>query len=297
MQREIFSPAVGDVIDAAAVPAARSGFAGTVAQQHKRQAAVGDDTDGDGAMDIPGGIALALEGKGDLIAAQRRGLLRRRGIDDIEPVIPDDSQPGLPGHQQGTEVAAKGSGEALLLQFAQGAHHKWEQILPQQRENTVIPDYEMVTDLGYDGTDVEDLERVTEDGAVEITCSFTQEYLEEAWENQVAQVEKSYAFYEKSGADENAVKTAALSVQQHKQAHYEDMTATYVIDENQILRSIEYQITLIMPEITQDLSGNKMLGKDRKMQITVTAEVDRYNQGGIANKVQQYKTLVQEYME
>ena len=85
--------------------------------------------------------------------------------------------------------------------------------------------------------------------------------------------------------------------QQHKQAHYEDMTATYVIDENQILRSIEYQITLIMPEITQDLSGNKMLGKDRKMQITVTAEVDRYNQGGIANKVQQYKTLVQEYME
>ena len=147
----------------------------------------------------------------------------------------------------------------------------------------------MVTDLGYDGTDVEDLERVTEDGAVEITCSFTQEYLEEAWENQVAQVEKSYAFYEKSGADENAVKTAALSVEQHKQAHYEDMTATYVID--------EYQITLIMPEITQDLSGNKMLGKDRKMQITVTAEVDRYNQGGIANKVQQYKTLVQEYME
>lgn len=103
---------------------------------------------------------------------------------------------------------------------------EWEQILPQQRENTVIPDYEMVTDLGYDGTDVEDLERVTEDGAVEITCSFTQEYLEEAWENQVAQVEKSYAFYEKSGADENAVKTAALSVQQHKQAHYEDMTAT-----------------------------------------------------------------------
>ena len=141
---------------------------------------------------------------------------------------------------------------------------EWEQILPQQRENTVIPDYEMVTDLGYDGTDVEDLERVTEDGAVEITCS---------------------------------VKTAALSVQQHKQAHYEDMTATYVIDENQILRSIEYQIMLIMPEITQDLSGNKMLGKDRKMQITVTAEVDRYNQGGIANKVQQYKTLVQEYME
>ena len=155
----------------------------------------------------------------------------------------------------------------------------------------------MVTELGYDGTDVEDLERVTEDGAVEITCSFTQEYLEEAWENQVAQVEKSYAFYEKSGADENAVKTAALSVEQHKQAHYEDMTATYVVDENQILRSIEYQITLIMPEITQDLSGNKMLGKDRKMQIMVTAEVDRYNQGGIANKVQQYKTLVQEYME
>lgn len=108
LQREIFSPAVGDVIDAAAVPAARGGFAGTVAQQHKRQAAVGDDADGDGAMDIPGGIALALEGKGDLIAAQRRGLLRRRGIDDIEPVIPDNPQPGLPGHQQGTEVARKG---------------------------------------------------------------------------------------------------------------------------------------------------------------------------------------------
>ncbi len=41
-----------------------------------------------------------------------------------------------------------------------------------------------------------------------------------------------------------------------------------------------------------------MLGKDRKMQIMVTAEVDRYNPGGIANKgAKQYKTLVQEYME
>ena len=57
-----------------------------------------------------------------------------------------------------------------------------------------FPITKWVTELGYDGTDVEDLERVTEDGAVEITCSFTQEYLEEAWENQVAQVEKSYAF-------------------------------------------------------------------------------------------------------
>lgn len=91
---------------------------------------------------------------------------------------------------------------------------EWEQILPQQRENTVIPDYEMVTDLGYDGTDVEDLERVTEDGAVEITCSFTQEYLEEAWENQVAQVEKSYAFMKKRSGrgrreDGGAIRPAA----------------------------------------------------------------------------------------
>ena len=73
-----------------------------------------------------------------------------------------------------------------------------------------------MTDLGYDGTDVEDLERVTEDGAVEITCSFTQEYLEEAWENQVAQVEKSYAFYEKRSGrgrreDGGAIRPASTS--------------------------------------------------------------------------------------
>ncbi len=99
LQREILAPAVGDMIDAAAVPAARGGFSGAIAQQHQRQAAVGDDADGDGTIDIPGDIALALEGKGDLIAAQRRGLLRRRGIDDIEPIIPGDPQSGLPGHQ------------------------------------------------------------------------------------------------------------------------------------------------------------------------------------------------------
>ena len=96
---------------------------------------------------------------------------------------------------------------------------------------------------------------------------------------------------------DNGKKPTACIEENIRFTKFEHQTKLYPTEVLSALRAMEGKYQLIMPEITQDLSGNKMLGKDRKMQITVTAEVDRYNQGGIANKVQQYKTLVQEYME
>ena len=93
--------------------------------------------------------------------------------------------------------------------------------------------------------------------------------------------------YEKSGVGESEIDTAELSVEQHRQSRYETVTATYTIDENQILQKASYETTIIMPEIVQDLDGNKSLGKERKMQITVDMEIERYNQSGINNQIEQ----------
>lgn len=163
----------------------------------------------------------------------------------------------------------------------------WEQIQAPGQGGTAVPNLAWMTELGFDGDDIYELKRKDEDGTVELTCVFTPEYLDNVQAGQLAQVEQSYAYYEKSGADVSAIHTAALSVEQHKQMRYEDMTVTYTIDENQVLREMEYTIRLVMPEIVQDLSGNKMLGQEREMQITLDMEIERYNQSGITNKIEQ----------
>ena len=98
--------------------------------------------------------------------------------------------------------------------------------------------------------------------------------------------------YEKSGAGESEIDTAGLSVEQHRQSRYETVTATYTIDENQILQKVLYETTIIMPEIVQDLAGNKMLGKEREMQITTEMEIKRYNESGINNQIEQCRNEV-----
>lgn len=163
----------------------------------------------------------------------------------------------------------------------------WEKIQTTGESGTAVPQLQMMTTLGYDGGDVMELERQEQDGRVEITCSFAPEFLEEAKEVQLAQLERSYAMYEKSGVGESEIDTAGLSVEQHRQSRYETVTATYTIDENQILQKVSYETTIVMPEIVQDLDGNKMLGKDREMQITVDMEIERYNQSGINNQIEQ----------
>lgn len=161
----------------------------------------------------------------------------------------------------------------------------WEQV-PGQGD-TAVPNLAWMTELGFDDEDILELKRQEQDGMTEFICVFTPEFLKEAQDGQLAQVEQSYAYYEKSGADESVIDTAALSVEQHKQMRYEDMTVTYTIDENQVLREMEYTIRLVMPEIVQDLSGSKMLGQERKMQITLDMKIERYNQNGITNKIDQ----------
>ena len=98
LQREILPTAVGNVVDAAAVPAAGGGFAGAVAQKHKRQMPIGNDAEGDGAFKAAGGSALTLKGKRKLRAAKLGCLPRGRGVDDIQPVIAGDGKSCLPCH-------------------------------------------------------------------------------------------------------------------------------------------------------------------------------------------------------
>ena len=97
LQREGLAATVSDMADAAAVPAAGRRFAGTIAQQHQRQVAVGEDAEGDGALQRPGGGTVALEGEGGLPAAESGGLLQRGAVHEVQAIIAADGKTGLPG--------------------------------------------------------------------------------------------------------------------------------------------------------------------------------------------------------
>lgn len=167
----------------------------------------------------------------------------------------------------------------------------WE-LQSSAQSSTAVPRLEEMTTLGYSGADVSELEREEQDGGVEIRCLFAPEYLEQAKETQLAQLEQSYAYYEKSGANESEIASAQLAVEQHRQSQYEAITVTYRIDENQVLRTVSYEITMAMPEIVHDLDGNELLGKERQVQITLDMEIECYDRSEINDRIKQCRDSI-----
>lgn len=164
---------------------------------------------------------------------------------------------------------------------------EWEQAI--ETSSTAVPNLEMITALSYEWTDIAKEEVGEENGMQKITFTFTSDYLAKRAQAQLQEIEASYMKYEKSGATKDQLASVERSVEQYRQTTYDRMTVTYLIDNNKVLRDMRCEVTLTMPEIVHDLSGDLVLGSSQQVEMTVQVNVERYNQDGTLNKIEQCK--------
>lgn len=164
---------------------------------------------------------------------------------------------------------------------------EWEQA--NETSSTAVPNLEMITALSYEWTDIAKEEVGEENGMQKITFTFTSDYLAKRAQAQLQEIEASYMKYEKSGATKDQLASVERSVEQYRQTTYDRMAVTYLIDNNKVLRDMRCEVTLTMPEIVHDLSGNLVLGSSQQVEMAVQVNVERYNQDGTLNKIEQCK--------
>lgn len=164
---------------------------------------------------------------------------------------------------------------------------EWEQA--KEVSSTAVPNLEMITALSYEWTDIAKEEVGEENGMQKITYTFTSDYLAKRAQAQLQEIEASYMKYEKSGATKEQLASVERSVEQYRQTTYDRMTVTYLIDNNKVLRDVRCEVTLTMPEIVHDISGDLVLGSSQQVEMTIQVNVERYNQDGTLNKIEQCK--------
>lgn len=155
-----------------------------------------------------------------------------------------------------------------------------------------VPNLDNLTVLDFDEGDIVVSENEKTEEEESIVYTFTPEYLQEEVDKNVAEMEKMYLSYQKSGMSEEDIQTAELNVEQYKNMVYEDAAVTYTINASEVLETMKSTATLLMPEITKDETGQLILGENQEVKISIVADVIIYDQDGILNKIEACKNEV-----
>lgn len=179
-----------------------------------------------------------------------------------------------------------------LRQFCDGRslynYMEWTgEWMPQSGGNTAAPNLESITVLTYREDDILETKTEEKDGYREITYTFTPEYLGREHEKRLAEMKKAYAEYESIGAEGEAFENMERTVQQFAQSYYKDITVTYKIDKEQILRGLECNATWMKPALETAENGEVYLGEEESVELQLVLEVVRYDQDGTLNKIEQ----------
>lgn len=162
---------------------------------------------------------------------------------------------------------------------------EWEEA--EEGNSLEVPNLEMITTFDYGADDILEAESREEDGQQQVTCTFTQEYLENKRDKQVAKMESMYEVYQNHDVSDETLRLMELTVEQNRRMRYEDVAVTYTIDADQVLRGMEYSVKLIMPQMGTGDNGEAVLGEESETQMLLQINVEGYNRGDILNRIEQ----------
>lgn len=162
---------------------------------------------------------------------------------------------------------------------------EWEEA--EEGNSLEVPNLEMITTFDYGADDILEAESREEDGQQQVTCTFTQEYLENKRDKQVAKMESMYEVYQSYDISDETLRLMELTVEQNRRMRYEDVAVTYMIDADQVLRGMEYSVKLVMPQMGTGENGEAVLGEESETQMLLQINVEEYNRGDILNKIEQ----------
>lgn len=188
-----------------------------------------------------------------------------------------------------------------LKRFCDGRHvyhyldwsGEWEL---QEDEDTDIPYLDRVIDLPYGSDDIMNIQLRQKVDVQELSYQFTQEYIDSQNEKRQENLEQYYENYQMMQTSEEGADCVELAVEQYRQTREADTSVVYRIDASGVMRGLSCSMSLISPEIVYDLDGKPALGEEHTSTYKIEIEVNRYNQEGVLNKINQCRNEAAYYV-
>lgn len=147
------------------------------------------------------------------------------------------------------------------------------------------PNWDELTTISYRDSDILDVACNTQGEYMEISHTFTPEYISQIMQQNQSEMETMFQRYEDNTAFKD-VQDITLAVDQYQNTQITDAKVIYQIDKNNILRRKEYLLTMVRPQLVTDGISDKKLGEEEEIAIRIVVEVTGYNQNVITDKIE-----------
>ena len=184
-----------------------------------------------------------------------------------------------------------------LKQFCDGTHiynyiewtGEWEL---QNSKSLDAPYMEQILSVPYEDEDIMEMERVEGELGQTLSIAFTPEYIEAQDESRKDAVEQGYQDYLKMAGEDVQTNEMVMTMEQYMRTRQEDTTVLYQMNAEGVLTGMRCTMTIIQPELIYNTSGELMLGKEWESGYEIVVTVNRYNQQGTLNKIEQCKNEI-----
>ncbi len=161
---------------------------------------------------------------------------------------------------------------------------EWE-LLEEEDDN--IPYFSQITDLPYDDDDILDIRLENQGNLQEISYEFTTEYLEKQNRRRIQLLEDYYKNYKRLQTSDESQQQIEVAAEQYRQTSEKKETVVCHIDPTGVMQDFCSVLTLSVPEIIYDETGEQALGAEYESTYETRIKIHRYNQDVVLNKIEQ----------
>ena len=161
---------------------------------------------------------------------------------------------------------------------------EWELL---EEEEDSIPYFSQITDLPYDDDDILDIRLEQQGNLQEISYEFTTEYMEKQNRRRIQMLEDYYKNYKRLQTSDESQEQIELAAEQYRQTSEETETVVCHIDPTGVMQDFCSVLTLSVPEIIYDETGEQALGAEYESTYETRIKIHRYNQDVVLNKIEQ----------
>lgn len=162
----------------------------------------------------------------------------------------------------------------------------------QSTKSVDAPYMDQILSIPYEDEDILELTRIEDEAGQTLSFVFTPEYIDEQNESRKDTVEKAYQDYMKMAGEEAQTNEMVMTMEQYMRTRQKDIAVTYQINAEGVLMGMQCTMTVIQPELIYNTNEELMIGKERESGYEIVVTVNRYNQQGTLNKLEQCKNEI-----
>lgn len=161
---------------------------------------------------------------------------------------------------------------------------EWEE---QQAADISMPSFRELYALNYGDADIAEVEKRQEGTGTTVTILLTEEYLTGLLSEHYDEAQALYEGYRRAETGAGQQENLELGIERYKRIRIDEARQEFVMDADKVLRSVEYDATLRVPEVITDGKGQTALGEEKSILFQHRIEINAYNEPHILDVIEQ----------